>query len=86
MYRHHDHLHSWVSGFQKVHNSKDDFYVSVSVKLHPSFILQSYGASSVDVELWGGGRVPPNYCSAVLCSSTVCVYEMQKNSSVRLFS
>lgn len=30
MYRHHDHLHSWVSGFQKVLDSKDVFSVSVS--------------------------------------------------------
>ena len=28
MYRHHDHLHSWVSGFQKVLDSKDVCYLS----------------------------------------------------------
>ena len=28
MYRHHDHLHSWVSGFQKVLDSKDVSYLS----------------------------------------------------------
>lgn len=32
MYRHHDHLHSWVSGFQKVLDSEDVFLsVSASV-------------------------------------------------------
>lgn len=58
------------------------FPVCLSVrKLHPSFIL-NYRASSVEVELWGRGRIPPNLCLAVLCSSTVCVYEMQMQPGV----
>lgn len=85
MYRHHDHLHGWVSGFQKVLESKDVVLsVSASVSSVPLFIL-SLGASSMEVELWAGGRIPPNYCSAVLCSSTVCVYEMRVQPCVAVY-
>lgn len=53
------------------------FPVCLSIsRLHPFFIL-SYRALSIEVELWGERRIPPNFCLAVLCSSTVCVYEMQ---------
>lgn len=75
MYRHHDHLHGWVSGFQKVLDGEDAFYLP-QYQQAPTFVA-GLGASSTEVELWGGGRIPPNYCSAVLCSSTVCVYEMR---------
>lgn len=53
------------------------FPICLSIgELHPSFIL-SYGVSSIEVELWGWeANSSFNYCSAVLCSSTVCVYEM----------
>lgn len=76
-YRHHDHLNFWASGFQKVLD-KEVSSVSTSV----SFILVLFWDSSIEVELCGGGSTPPNYCSAVLCSSTVCVYEMRVQSCV----
>lgn len=56
--------------FQKVLDSKYVFSVSVS-SIHP--IHSEFEALSVDVEL--EVEVPPDCCSAVLCSSTVCVYE-----------
>lgn len=58
------------------------FPVCLSIsELHPSFILR-YRALSVEVGLWGEGRIPPNFCLAVLCSSTVCFNEMQTQPSV----
>lgn len=40
MYRHHDHLHSWVSGFQKVLGSEDVFYLSRHLWAPSLFLFQ----------------------------------------------
>lgn len=45
-------------------------------KFHPSIIV-SYGGSSSEAEPWREASISPNYCSAVLCSSTVSANEMQ---------
>lgn len=45
-------------------------------KFHPSVIVH-YGGSSSEAELWREASISPNYCSAVLCSSTVSANEMQ---------
>lgn len=60
------------------------FSICLSIsKLRPSFFkLRVKGLLALKWSCGGGGRTPPNYCLAVLCSSTVCVYEMRAQPCV----
>lgn len=57
-------------------------FICLSVsKFHPS-VLVRYESSGSAAEPWRGARISPNYCSAVLCSSTVSANEMQASPCV----
>ena len=83
MYRHHEHLHSWVSGcffFKKSVMAK--MFWAPPLSRSESRRVRALGGSCGR----GGGSDPPGCGSAVLCSSTVCVLWNAKNRPVRLFT